>query len=111
MCIPVHSPWLPGYTDIMQTVLVILTMAGLFPDRLCILIPYPATLNKGLQGSGQSVWVMCSNWNQGKLAYGHKVEEGWEPRGQLMCSYQRKWGWALGGQKQQIPIVEGILRE
>ena len=33
MCIPVHSPWLPGYTDVMQTVLVVLTMAGLFSDR------------------------------------------------------------------------------
>ena len=25
MCIPVHCPWLPGYIDVMQTVLVILT--------------------------------------------------------------------------------------
>ena len=33
MCIPVHSPWLPGYTDVTQTVHVALTMAGLFPDR------------------------------------------------------------------------------
>ena len=33
MHIPVHSPWLPGYIDLTQTVLVILTMAGLFPDR------------------------------------------------------------------------------
>ena len=33
MCILVHSPWLPGYTDVVQTVLVILTMAGLFLDR------------------------------------------------------------------------------
>ena len=33
MRIPVHSPWLPGYIDAMQTVLVMLTMAGLFPDR------------------------------------------------------------------------------
>ena len=33
MCIPVHSPWLPGYFDVTQTVLIILTMAGLFPDR------------------------------------------------------------------------------
>ena len=31
MLIPVHSPWLPGYIDFEQTVLVILTMAGLFP--------------------------------------------------------------------------------
>ena len=30
MCIPVHSPWLPGYINVMQTVLIILTMAGLF---------------------------------------------------------------------------------
>ena len=28
MCIPAHSPWLPGYIDVAQTVLVILTMAG-----------------------------------------------------------------------------------
>ena len=33
MHIPVHSPWLPGYVDVTQTVLVILTMTGLFPDR------------------------------------------------------------------------------
>ena len=33
MCIPVHSPWLPGYVNIVQTVLVTLTVDGLFPDR------------------------------------------------------------------------------
>ena len=33
MHIPVCSPWLPGYMDVAQTILVILTMAGLFPDR------------------------------------------------------------------------------
>ena len=33
MCIPVHSPWLPGYIDVAQTILVILTMDGLFLDR------------------------------------------------------------------------------
>ena len=32
MHIPVRSPWLPGYVNVAQTVLVILTMAGLFPD-------------------------------------------------------------------------------
>ena len=36
MCIPVHFPWLPGYIDVAQTIHVILTMAGLFPDRPCI---------------------------------------------------------------------------
>ena len=35
MCIPVHSSWLPGYMDVVQTILIILTMAGLFPDRPC----------------------------------------------------------------------------
>ena len=30
---PVHSPWLPGYMDATQTILVVLTMAGNFPDR------------------------------------------------------------------------------
>ena len=42
MCIPVQSPWLPGNINVVQTVLVILTMAGLFPDRsvynLCLVI-------------------------------------------------------------------------
>ena len=33
-----HSPWLPGDMDITQTVLVMLTMAGLFVDRPCIYI-------------------------------------------------------------------------
>ena len=33
MHIPVHSLWLPGYIDVVQTFLVILTMAGLFLDR------------------------------------------------------------------------------
>ena len=38
MCIPVHSPWLPGYINVMQTVLIILTVAGLFLDRSCIML-------------------------------------------------------------------------
>ena len=33
MCIPVHAPWLPGYIDVAQTILIILTMVGHFPDR------------------------------------------------------------------------------
>ena len=38
MCIPVHSPWLPGYIDVVQIVLVILSMAGRFLDRLYVYI-------------------------------------------------------------------------
>ena len=37
MRIPVHSPWLPRSIDDVQTVLITLTMAGLFLDRPCIL--------------------------------------------------------------------------
>ena len=33
MLIPVHSPWLPGYIDVSQNFLVILTIAVLFPDK------------------------------------------------------------------------------
>ena len=33
MCISVHSPWLPGYINVPQTILVILTMAGLLVYR------------------------------------------------------------------------------
>ena len=33
VCIPVHSPWLPGYINVVQTLLIILTMTGLFLDR------------------------------------------------------------------------------
>ena len=35
--IPVHSPCLPAYINVMQSVLIILTMTGLFPDRPGIL--------------------------------------------------------------------------
>ena len=35
MCIPVHSPWLPGYINVTQIVLVMLTMTGLFMDKPC----------------------------------------------------------------------------
>ena len=33
MCIPVYNPWLPGYINVAQIILIILTMAGLFLDR------------------------------------------------------------------------------
>ena len=38
MCTPVPSPWLPGYIDVTQTILIVLTMAGLFLDRTCSLL-------------------------------------------------------------------------
>ena len=38
MCIPVYSPWLPGYIDIAQTILVILTMGTFSGQTLCVCI-------------------------------------------------------------------------
>ena len=38
VCIPVLSPWLPGYTDGAQTIIVTLTMAGRCLDRPCTLV-------------------------------------------------------------------------
>ena len=50
MHIPVLSPWLPGYTDVAQTILVILTMVGFFPNRPRILF-----IQKNVVG-----WWMCA---------------------------------------------------
>ena len=33
MSIPVHSPWLPGYVNVVLTVLFILTITGIFVDK------------------------------------------------------------------------------
>ena len=33
MCIPVHSPWPPGHISIVQTTLIVLTIAAVFLDR------------------------------------------------------------------------------
>ena len=41
---PVHSPWLPGYIDVAQTVLVILTMAGLFSGQTSYIIYYALSI-------------------------------------------------------------------
>ena len=43
---PVHSLWLPGYMDVVQTVLVILTMAGLFLDQPYIYIKCYSAIKK-----------------------------------------------------------------
>ena len=40
ICVPDHSPWLPGYIDVSETILVILTMIGLIPERPCTLSIY-----------------------------------------------------------------------
>ena len=49
MRIPVHSPWLSGYIDVAQTVLIILTVAGLFRDRPGIYVVEKNTHGKVLK--------------------------------------------------------------
>ena len=46
--IPVHSPWLPGYTEVTQTILIILpvTMARVFSDRPYVSIPIKRKVKK-----------------------------------------------------------------
>ena len=64
MCIPVHSPWLPGYIHVMQNVLVILTMARLFLDKphTRLFIPIHHRLNNA-HLEFQHVVVQTSSWH------------------------------------------------
>ena len=74
MCLPVHSRWLPGYIDVVQTILVTLTMAGLFPDRphiLCFKIQFCMFLT---YTCGIILWFafLCGEirlWNLSMLMY------------------------------------------
>ena len=45
MHIPVHSPWLPGYTDVAQDILIILRVVRLFLGRPCIHIKIYTHMN------------------------------------------------------------------
>ena len=35
MRIPVYSPWIPGYINVTQTIIIVLTVGGFFLDRPC----------------------------------------------------------------------------
>ena len=58
MCIPVHSPRLPGYTDVMQTIPIGLTKVGLLPDRP--LTPIPTQLVVILYVCHENTWALLS---------------------------------------------------
>ena len=50
MCIPVHSPWLPGYIDVTQTVLVISNGWTFSEPTFCMLeVRYMKTIKKGAE--------------------------------------------------------------
>ena len=95
MCIPVNSPWLPGYIDIAQTVLVPLTMTGLFPDRphiffgsgnfSCILSIISFTLSLCFVFWNSYFWILdLLNWSSSFLFYCQTVF--------LFCLFWRERG-------------------
>ena len=49
MRIPVNSPWLPGYINVMQAILVTLTTVGLFLDRPHVSENLDPSLNLGIE--------------------------------------------------------------
>ena len=48
MCIPAHSPWLPGYINVAQTVLIVLTMVGLFQTDFIYAIGFVTVENPNI---------------------------------------------------------------
>ena len=61
MRIPVHSPWLPGYIDVAQTILIILTMAGLF-----LYLPHVSNLDGGWEAFLETTLkgTLCRHFNR-----------------------------------------------
>ena len=99
MHIPGHSPWLPGYIDVTQTVLIILTMVGHFLDRphvpikllqksflfICDLFPkcrkFQTSKNKWGNFGVENVWggdrIISVPWHQTcKFSLGNYIRKG-----------------------------------
>ena len=60
MHIPVHSHWQTEYINVVQTVLIMLTMAGLFPDRPCILFAWGQSFKE--LSMGRNYRKVKGNW-------------------------------------------------
>ena len=86
MHIPVHSPWLPGYTDVVQTVLVILTMAGLFLDRLLYIYIFIVVVSSlgpprishqnAIQLARGLLEKISCEWKMGSFGGGWRIQRG-----------------------------------
>ena len=64
VCIPVHSPWLPGCIDVVQTVLTILTTSWLFPDSkvksiTIFMTPYHLLQDRAISRTETSKTIFC----------------------------------------------------
>ena len=55
--IPVHSPWLPGYINVVQTIPVILTMAGLFWTDLVYFLLQATVSESTCSCSREAFWL------------------------------------------------------
>ena len=62
MHIPVHSPWLPGYIRVRQTVLIILRMAGLFLDKPDSILPISPSISCFHSCSLRKEWFCTINY-------------------------------------------------
>ena len=91
MRIPVHSPQLldiAGYIDVAQTILIILIVAGLFPDRPCIYIHIHTTSHHLCVARAQRLWEYSWEFpgDVGKPQGNHL--QLWTQRGILHSRYQ-----------------------
>ena len=68
MRIPVHSPWLPGYIYVAQTILFILTVARLCPDKPRI---FGEFFKKGLTDleNNASILEFGNHWSSSNLSF------------------------------------------
>ena len=64
MHILVHSPWLPGYISVLQTIHVMLTIAGLFFNIPRIMNHYLLSLLLNLEGKTKNNMLPLSLRNE-----------------------------------------------
>ena len=93
MRIPDHSPWLPGHTDVTQTVLIILTTAGFFPDRPHICVKMAAIIIKqSLQNSWRARKTPAAGASNSLLLIQHSASEQKVIKNRGHTRYSRQGG-------------------
>ena len=77
MCLPVHSPWLPGYINVTQTIVVILTMTGLFLERHCIYSYHLCKIEKKNSNTKNFYTAAYVMIRSGLWKFTHTISENW----------------------------------
>ena len=118
MHIPVHSPWLPGYIDVVQT--VILTVAGLFPDRSCMLKDKRHGKNCAGEGLVRNFGQVDFNFKYDGKGWPHREGGTWVEAANMQCLDIRELRkrvpgvvWQIGsrrGEGQDVKQVREDLR-